>query len=277
MSHDDPQPEPTPDFNELFKEELRLPQDPQAETPAERRRKLPPRLLPGHPERWDENAKYWAGLWLETLRDELSGSLRDAEQLAETCCEYARLCLLYGNAGEAIPLAKETLRRLAEQFGKDQLKAFNQIRRVYSRVFELAFGCRFHAEAIDFARFAIDLIVPKPGEPLPDFRHPCLWTRSWTWCIDLSYVLQAEKRIDEALRVLDDGAKTCEVFGRKWHRADIELRATLLAFHLVDQKEGLRRAKHLLQWSHGELDTSDLRQRALVLVEEFEVKESDEA
>ena len=154
MSHDDPQAEPTPDFNELFKEELRLPQDPQAETPAERRRKLPPRLLPGHPERWDENAKYWAGLWLETLRDELSGSLRDAEQLAETCCEYARLCLLYGNAGEAIPLAKETLRRLAEQFGKDQLKAFNQIRRVYSRVFELAFGCRFHAEAIDFARFA---------------------------------------------------------------------------------------------------------------------------
>ena len=80
-----------------------------------------------------------------------------------------------------------------------------------------------------------------------------------------------------ALRVLDDGAKTCEVFGRKWHRADIELRATLLAFHLVDQQEGLRRAKHLLQWSHGELDTSDLRQRALVLVEEFEVKESDEA
>lgn len=246
MSHE-PRRNDRPDFNEIFKHELG-PCKAQVKKP--RRDTFPDRLRPGNPVRWDDNAKHWATLWkLELVKALENGHESSPKELADICCEYARLCFVYGSAGEVVPLAKMTLRQLGQQPIGRQREGLAELQRVYLHVIKLADGCGFHAEANVFIRYAIELGELIDRTPLyqlhntPRIRPPVWQTRY----LDLADCCLKLGQIDEALQALDDGVDACARSNLRSLQVQMELAAIRIAFHHGKRPDAFRRCLEVIE------------------------------
>ena len=244
MSHEKPSND-RPDFNAIFKNELgpcKAP--PKKPKPDE----FPPHLRPGNPERWDDRAKHYATLWkLELVKQLEAGQKYPPKELGETCREYARLCFIYGNPGEVVALAKMTLRQLSHQPADRAKDGLTELVETYNRVYQLAHGCCFYADAIEFARYAIELSesvqnsVPQPGS-----QKPAVKLRWEAWYLDLADSFLAAGRIDDALAALDEGADRCDRSHQLGIRLHLDSFAIDIAFHRGKRKEALRRCLEII-------------------------------
>lgn len=244
MSHASPHNDRT-DYNLIFKNELgpcKAP--PKKPKPDE----FPPHLRPGNPDRWDDNAKHYAGLWkLELVKELEAGHGTPPKELAETCQEYARLCLLYGNAGEVVALAKMTLRQLGNQRDSRKQEGFDELLKTYNRVYQLAHGCRFYAEAIEFVRYAIELAELIGNSTFHLYQQKPSFNIIWeSWYLDLADSCLSAGRIDEALQALDAGAAKCERSNLQSLRIRLDLFAVQIAFHHGKRDDALRRCLQII-------------------------------
>ena len=154
MSHDKPS-DDLPDFNAFFKNELGPCKAPRKKPKPD---EFPPHLRPGNPDRWDDRAKHYAALWrLELIKEIEAGHKTPPKDLADACEEYARLCFVYGSAGEVVALAKMALRQLGNQPEERKQEGIKHLNLTYQRVIQLAIGCGFYVEASSFIRYAIEL------------------------------------------------------------------------------------------------------------------------
>lgn len=245
MSHE-PRRNDRPDFNEIFKHELgpckapiRKPKD-----------TTPEHLRPGNPAGWDDHAKYYADHWrLELIKELEGGAKTPPKDLADACEEYARLCFVYGSAGEVVPLAKMTLRQLGQQPIGRQREGLAELKRVYLHVIKLADGCGFHAEANVFIRYAIELGELIDRMPLyqlhntPRIRPPVWQDRH----LDLADCCLKLEQIDEALRALDDGVDACARSDLRSLQVQMELAAIRIAFHHGKRPDAFRRCLEVIE------------------------------
>jgi tetratricopeptide (TPR) repeat protein len=244
MSHKKPS-DDLPDFNSFFKNELGPCKAPRKKPKPD---EFPPHLRPGNPDRWDDNAKYYAASWKLALVKELeAGHDTPPEQLAETCQEYARLCFIYGNPGEVAALAKMTLRQLSHQPEARKREGFDQLLKTFNRVYQLAHGCRFYAEAIEFVRYAIELaeLIGNSTHRLTPQKPPfqIIWE---SWYLDLADSCLSAGRIDEALQALDAGAAKCDRSDLQSLRIRLDLFAVQIAFHHGRREDALRRCLQII-------------------------------
>jgi Arc/MetJ-type ribon-helix-helix transcriptional regulator len=243
MSHE-PRRNNRPDFNEVFRHELGP-----CKAPAKKPKDTTPdRLRPGHPSRWDDNAQHWAGLWrLELLKEIEGGTKSPPKDLANACEEYARLCFLYGNAGEVIALAKMALRLLGHQPEERKREGLRLINPTYQRVIQLAIGCGFYAEASSFIRYAIELgeLIERSTYRLHNapISRPLPWQ---AWYLDLADSELKAGRVDDALQALDAGVARCGASDLYGLRIRLEFEAVQIAFHHGKRPEALRRCLEII-------------------------------
>ena len=243
MSHE-PRRNDRPDFNEIFRHELGPCKAPTRKPKDE----FPEHLRPGNPARWDDTAKYYAAHWRRELIKELEGGTKTPpKELAEACEEYARLCFVYGNAGEVAALAKMALRLLGHQPEQRKREGFKYLHQTYQRVIQLAIGCGFTAEASSFIRYAIELgelidgrtyrlhNVP-PSRPLP-------WQ---AWYLDLAESELKAGRVDAALQALDDGVARSDASSLYSLRIKLDFEAVQIAFHHGRRPEALKRCLQII-------------------------------
>jgi len=243
----EPRRDDRPDFNEIFRHELG-PCEAQVKKP--RRKTLPDRLQPGHPVRWDDNAKHWATLWKVELVTALEGGHKKSpKELADICCEYARLCFLNGNAGEVVALAKMTIRQLSCQPDDRQGEAYKELNRTYQRVIQLAIGCGFYAPANEFIRFAIELgelIGQRHRYHLHNVKpfRPVIWQ---AWHLDLADCCLKAGRVDEALQALDKGVDASVASDLRPLQLLMDFEAVRIAFHHGKRPDAFRRCLEIIE------------------------------
>jgi len=243
MSHE-PRRNNRPDFNEIFRHELGP-----CKAPTKKPTDEPPvHLRPGNPARWDDTAKHHAALWrLQLLKELEAGQKTPPKELADTCQEYARLCFVYGNAGEVVALVKMTLRQLGHQPDHLKREGFKHLNLTYQRVIQLAIGCGFFAEASSFIRYAIELgeLIDRstyrlhnvtPSRPLP-------WQ---AWHLDLADSEIKAGRVDDALKALDAGVARCDASDLYSLRLKLEFEAVHIAFHHGKRPNALRRCLQII-------------------------------
>jgi tetratricopeptide (TPR) repeat protein len=259
MSHEKPS-EDLPDYDKIFRHELGP-----CKTPADKPKPhdLPPHLRPGNPARWDDHAKYYAELWrLELIKQLEAGYKTKPDDLGNTCREYAKLCFLNGNACEAIALAKMTLRRLSIQPDKRRRAGFKELDNVYQRVYQLAHGCGFYNEAIEFVRYALQLGQEIGCTGAGQYPLKSAFHVAWeAWHLDLADSLLSARRVDEALRALDGGAALCERSNRHDLRTHLDFFAVRIAFHNGKRPEAFKRCLKIIE----HYDPKDPRELPLIL------------
>lgn len=244
MSHASPHNDRT-DYNLIFKNELGPCKAPPKKPKQD---EFPPHLRPGNPDRWDDNAKHYAGLWkLELVKELEAGHGTPPKELAETCQEYARLCFLYGNAGEVVALAKMTLRQLSHQPDSRKREGFAELDKVYKRVYQLAHGCGFYAEAVEFVRYAVQLAAQIRNTGFTQYPQKPPFHIFWeAWYLDLADSCLSAGRIDEALLALDEGAALCDKSNRQAVRLHLDSFAVHIAFHHGKRPEAFRRCLQII-------------------------------
>jgi hypothetical protein len=245
MSHE-PRRNDRPDFNEIFKHELGPCKAPTRKPKDE----LPEHLRPGNPARWDDTAKYYAAHWRRELLKELEGGTKTPpKDLADACEEYARLCFLYGNAGEVVALAKMALRQLGHQPEERRREGLKLVQQTYLRVSQLAIGCRFLAEASSFIRYAIELGELLDRTPLYKLHNtPPIRPLPWqAWYLDLAESELQAGRVDAALQALDDGVARCETSDLYGLRIKLDFEAVQIAFHHGKRPDALKRCLRIIE------------------------------
>jgi hypothetical protein len=244
MSHDKPS-DGLPDFNAFFKNELGPCKAPRKKPKPD---EFPPHLRPGNPDRWDDRAKHYAALWrLELIKEIEAGHKTQPKELADACEEYARLCFVYGNAGEVVALAKMALRQLGNQPEQRKQEGIKHLNLTYQRVIQLAIGCGFYAEASSFIRYAIELgeLIDRntyrlynrpPSRPLP-------WQ---SWYLDLAQSELKAGRVDDSLQALDAGVARCDASDLYSLRLKLEFESVHIAFHHGKREDALRRCLQII-------------------------------
>lgn len=244
MSHE-PRRNDRPDFNEIFRHELGPCKAPTRKPKDE----FPEHLRPGNPARWDDTAKYYAAHWRQELIKELeAGTKTPPKELADACEEYARLCFVYGNAGEVVALAKMALRLLGHQPEERRREGLKYVQQTYLRVSQLAIRCGFTTEASSFIRYAVELgelIDRTPRYQLhntPPIR-PLPWQ---AWYLDLAESELKAGRVDAALQALDDGVARCDASSLYSLRIQLDFEAVQIAFHHGKRPEALKRCLQII-------------------------------
>lgn len=271
MSHE-PRRNDRPDFNEIFRHELGPCKAPTRKPKDE----FPEHLRPGNPARWDDTAKYYAAHWRQELIKELeAGTKTPPKELADACEEYARLCFVYGNAGEVVALAKMALRLLGHQPEERRREGLKYVQQTYLRVSQLAIRCGFTTEASSFIRYAVELgelIDRTPRYQLhntPPIR-PLPWQ---AWYLDLAESELKAGRVDAALQALDDGVARCDASSLYSLRIKLDFEAVQIAFHHGKRPEALKRCRYIIDhYDPKSPNQLPLILKAKGLYEEFSVE-----
>lgn len=244
MSHKKPS-DDLPDYNKVFRHELGP-----CPTPADKPKpyEFPPDRRPGNPALWDDHAKHYAELWrLELIKQLEAWHKTKPDVLGNACREYARVCFLYGNAGEAIALAKMTLRLLGTQPDKRRQAGFEELDEVYQRVYELAHRCGFYNEAIEFVRYALQLGAQISDTGAGQYPLKSPFHVAWeVWHMDLADSLLSAGRVDEALQALDEGATLCERSNLNALRGHLDFFAVRICFHNGRRQEAFTRCQKII-------------------------------